>query len=88
MPRGRHFIAGIAEFKFMTERTYPKIDPRNQTQDVKQALIDIVMQCREDVSKIDEPRAQALLETTREVLLGLATAYDHYVEGKEEAWRR
>jgi hypothetical protein len=72
----------------MTERTYPKIDPRNQTQVIKQALVNLAIQCREDVSKIDEPRAQALLETTRETLLGLATAYDHYAEGKKAAWRR
>ena len=42
---------------------------------------------REDVTKVSEPKAQALFETTAEVLRGLATAYDHYEAKAEPAWR-
>jgi len=39
------------------------------------------------VAKVSEPKAQALFETTAEVLRGLATAYDHYEAKAEPAWR-
>jgi len=42
---------------------------------------------REDVGKVDDPKAQALYETTAEVLGGLATAYQHYLDRSEKAWR-
>jgi len=42
---------------------------------------------RQDVRKVEEPRAEALFETTAEVLGGLITAYEHYEHGAEEAWR-
>jgi hypothetical protein len=42
---------------------------------------------REDVGKVEDPRAEALFETTAEVLGGLIAAYEHYENGAEEAWR-
>jgi hypothetical protein len=50
-------------------------------------LNDLVHHVREDVAKVSEPKAQALFETTAEVLRGLATAYDHYEAKAEPAWR-
>ena len=42
---------------------------------------------REDVTKVNEPRAEALFETTAEVLSGLVTAYEHFEQRSEPAWR-
>ena len=42
---------------------------------------------REDIAKINEPRAEALFETTAETLDGLITAFEDYERGQEEAWR-
>lgn len=42
---------------------------------------------REYVSKIDDPRGQALFETTAEVLAGPQKAYTDYENRSEEAWR-
>jgi len=42
---------------------------------------------RQDVTKIDEPKAQALFETTAEVLNGLITAYEQYERAAEPAWK-
>jgi len=42
---------------------------------------------RSDLSKIDEPKAQALFETTAEVISGLDTAFKHYEEKSEKAWK-
>lgn len=39
-----------------------------------------------DARQANDPRAQALFETTAEVLRGVETAYRHYEEGAEAAW--
>lgn len=44
-------------------------------------------QLREDVARTHDPRAEALFETTAEVLRGLLKAFEHYAEGSEAAWR-
>jgi hypothetical protein len=43
----------------------------------------VLKHCREDVAKVDEPKAQALFETTAEVLGGLKRAFEHYASGQE-----
>jgi hypothetical protein len=50
-------------------------------------LTDAMNHAREDVGKIDDPKAEALFETTAEVLQGLITAYEHYEKKAEEAWQ-
>ena len=67
---------------------YSESDPRYHTERIKGMLRGVVEHTREDVEKIDEPRAEALFETTAEVLLGLIKAYDHYERRSEEAWQR
>jgi hypothetical protein len=42
---------------------------------------------REDTTKVNDPRAQALLETTAEVLGGLRKAYDDFEQKNEPAWQ-
>ena len=42
---------------------------------------------REDVGKVTELKAQALFETSAEVLTGLVKAFDDYGQENEEAWR-
>jgi hypothetical protein len=42
---------------------------------------------REDVGKVIEPKAQALFETSAEVLTGLVKAFGDYEKKSEEAWR-
>jgi hypothetical protein len=47
----------------------------------------IIAHLREDVGKVTEPKAQALFETSAEVLTGLVKAFDDYEKKREEAWR-
>jgi cation diffusion facilitator CzcD-associated flavoprotein CzcO len=47
----------------------------------------VIEHVRADVHKAGEPKAQALLETTAEVLQGLVTAYRHYEQASEPAWQ-
>jgi hypothetical protein len=66
---------------------YPESDPRHHTANIRQMLDEVTRHVRQDVQKITEPRAQALFETTAEVLGGLATAYEHYESKSEPAFR-
>jgi len=62
-------------------------DPRQHTANIKRMLNEVVHHVREDVDRVDDPKAQALFETTAEVLRGLITAYEHYEGRTESAWR-
>lgn len=72
----------------MTEREQlPEEDPRRHTIRLKGMLDEVAKHAREDVSKIEDPRGQALFETTAEVVGGLIKAYEDYENRSEEAWR-
>lgn len=66
---------------------YPESDPRHHTARIKGMLDEVAQHVREDASKISEPKAQAIFETTAEVLLGLRKAYDDYEKQAEPAMR-
>ena len=74
----------------MTEQQrqqYPESDPRHHTIKIRSMLNDVIEHAREDVGKVNDPKAQALFETTAEVLHGLVTAYEHFEQRGEQAWR-
>ena len=56
----------------------PESDPRRHTENIKRMLTDIITHARQDVGKVNDPKAQVLFETTAEVLTGLKVAYEHY----------
>jgi len=62
-------------------------DPRAHTANVRREFRELIDHLRSDLSKIDEPKAQALFETTAEVISGLDTAFKHYQEKSEKAWK-
>ena len=62
-------------------------DPRHHTTRIRDMLSELRDHLREDIAKINEPRAEALFETTAETLDGLITAFEDYESGQEEAWR-
>lgn len=66
---------------------FPKSDPRHHTANILAALDDLIQHLREDTHEFDEPKAQALFETSAEVLTGLRTAFQHYESGAEAAMR-
>ncbi len=43
---------------------------------------------RQDIHQMQEPRAQALYETTAEVLGGLVKAFSDFQKKNEEAWKK
>lgn len=67
--------------------------PRNEphplqakTHHIREQLSALVDEMKADARQANDPRAQALFETTAEVLRGVETAYRHYEEGAEAAW--
>ena len=59
----------------------------HHTQKIKARMRQLVEHLREDVGKIIEPKAQALFETSAEVLTGLVKAFDDYEQKSEAAWQ-
>ncbi len=64
---------------------YNQSDPRHHTVKLKGMLEAARQHAREDIGKIDDPKGQALFETTAEVLGGLLNAYNDY-ELRAPAW--
>jgi hypothetical protein len=64
-----------------------KSNPVHHTQKIKVRMRRLIDHLRKDVEKIREPRAQALFETSAEVLTGLVKAFKDYEKKGEEAWR-
>jgi hypothetical protein len=62
-------------------------DPRAHTANVRKEFRKLIDHLRGDIKKIDEPKAKALFETTAEVISGLDTAFKHYEEKSENAWK-
>jgi HD-like signal output (HDOD) protein len=67
---------------------YSESDPRHHTANLKKMLTDVINHSREDVKKITDPKAQALFETTAEVLTGLRKAFEDFEQKTEEAWKK
>jgi hypothetical protein len=66
---------------------FPEGDPRHHTAKLKQMLTEVIEHARKDVAKVNDPKAQALFETTAEVLGGLKKAYEHFEQHAEGAWK-
>jgi len=62
-------------------------NPIHHTQKIKAQMRQLIDHLCEDVRGVTEPKAQALFETSAEVLTGLVKAFDDYEKGSEAAWR-
>ena len=69
-----------------TEANESSSDSAVHAQNIQRELDHLIRHAREDIDRVSEPRFQALLETTAEVLTGLKTAFAHYGEKREKAW--
>jgi hypothetical protein len=59
-------------------------DPQFLAPKIKSMLKDVLARTRADMSRLTEPHAQTLFETTADVLKGLVRAYERY----EDAWQQ
>ena len=64
-----------------------KNNPIHHTQKIKARMGQLIEHLREGVGKVTEPKAQALFETSAEVLTGLVKAFNDYEKKSEVAWR-
>jgi hypothetical protein len=71
----------------MTSSETESSDPRIHARNLRAELHELVEHLRRDVERVEDPRAQALFETTAEVALGLEKAFSDFEEGTETAWR-
>ena len=71
----------------MTRANDDSRDPRVYAAEIRTELDELVEHLRRDVEHVDEPRAQALFETSAEVLVGLTQAFKDYDAGRERAFR-
>lgn len=62
-------------------------DPFHHTQKLKAQMHQLIEHLRKDVGQVAEPKAQALFETSAEVLIGLVKAFDDYEQQSEAAWQ-
>ena len=62
-------------------------NPIRHTQKIKVRMRQFIDHLRKDVENVPEPKAQALFETSAEVLTGLVKSFDDYEKGSEAAWR-
>lgn len=51
-------------------------------------LTDVIHNGREDLTRVSDPKAQPLFETTAEVLTGLRKAYEDFEQRNDEAWKK
>lgn len=65
----------------------PQDTGRQPAQQLRQQVIDLASSLESGIGRVDDPKAQALVETSREVLVGLATAFEHDAQRSEAAWR-
>jgi hypothetical protein len=63
-------------------------DPHTHSANIRGMLTNVIEHAREDINKVNDPSAKALFETTAEVLIGLRTAYEHFEQESEAAWRK
>jgi hypothetical protein len=68
-------------------KTIASKNPSAHTANIRQEFEQMIQHLREDVKKVDDPKAQALFETAAEVMSGLNTAFQHYETHAEKAWQ-
>jgi hypothetical protein len=62
-------------------------NPIRHTHKIKAQMRQTINLLREDVGIVTESKAQALFETSAEVLASLVKAFDDYENKGQEAWR-
>lgn len=77
----------MASERIKNRTQFAESDPRHHANKLKTMLQETGKRAREDVQKIEDPKARALFEVTAEVLDGLTKAFRDYEEKSEPAWR-
>jgi hypothetical protein len=71
-------------------KTFPdetSSDPSVHAEHLQQQLSYLIGHLRQDIKRVDEPQFQVLLETSAEVLGGVKTSFQHYLDRRGPSWR-
>ena len=68
-------------------KTTTSKDPLEHTANIKEEFIKLSEHLREDVDKVDDPKAKALFEVSAEVIDGLQKAFNDFEKKNESAWK-
>jgi cytoplasmic iron level regulating protein YaaA (DUF328/UPF0246 family) len=68
-------------------KTTTSSNPLEHTANIKQEFKALIQHLRDDVSKVEDPKAKALFEVSAEVLGGLEKAFTDYEKKNEAAWK-
>jgi len=68
-------------------KTTTSRDPLEHTANIKEEFIKLREHLREDVDKVDDPKAKALFEVSAEVIGGLQKAFNDFEKKNESAWK-
>lgn len=60
---------------------------REHAQEIRDELEDLKQRMRSAIEETEDPHAEALFETSAEVIEGLVKAHAHFMKRSEEAWR-
>lgn len=63
-------------------------DPIDRVRNMSERLTEDIDCLRADIGRVEEPQFKAMFETAAEVLGGLVTAFGHYEDQSERAWKR
>ena len=62
--------------------------PQEYAEHIAHMLLEAQRECRADIERVNDPKAQALFETVAEVLGGTTKALTDYSQQSERAWER
>jgi hypothetical protein len=71
----------------MTQPTGTTQTPQQQAHHIAQLIRSARQECKADVERTSDPKAQALFETLAEVLGGALKALEDFQRGTERAWQ-
>lgn len=61
-------------------------DPKEHAQHLEKYISELRDFCHAEIKRVNDPKAQALFETTAEVLTGLEKAFSDFQSENEGAW--
>jgi hypothetical protein len=83
--RARSMIVDLPEAMMSSDEQ--TMTPRQRDEHTARLMRQAEQECRADIGRIQDPKAQALFETEAEVLLGGIKALEDYIHQREPVWR-
>lgn len=71
----------------MMTQPYSENNPRYHTVMIRERMTQMINTLRDDIGKVDDPKAKVLFEVSAEVLSGLRKSFEDYEQRTEEVWR-